>query len=94
MLAQLEDALHGGRLGVSVDLAHRLDPFSVTTGDVSAVPGIQTLAIEPFVLVNFVLAGVIATLAALVGDCGPVLQILDVAVKVDAVWVDVGLSSS
>lgn len=44
-----------------------------------------------FVLVNFVLTGIVATLAALVGDCGPAIQILDIPVKVDTVWVNVGL---
>lgn len=37
------------------------------------------------------LTGVIAALTALVGDCGPAIQILDIPVKVDAVGVYVGL---
>ena len=35
------------------------------------------------------LAGIVATFAALVGDCGPTIQILDIPVEVVTVWGDV-----
>ena len=44
-LSELEDGLHGGCFGGSVDLAHRLDPLPVTAGNVPLISGIQALAV-------------------------------------------------